>query len=491
MPHSRAFKAGILASGKFLTTCASLISYVVLARVLNKYDYATYRQTLLAYVFVMPLLTLGLPQALYYFLPGEKDRPRAIVVENLLLLSFMAGLFSVFLFFGGNRLLAWRFNNPDLAKTLRILAPYPLFMMPVLAFDACMMARDKAKQVAVFNFLSRLLMLTMVLILAILWRTPTATIIGTVVGAGIVLLPALKLMFASCNSGLYHPSYYGMWSQLKYAVPLGLAGMLGAISLALDKVIVSSMCSPEQFAVYVNGAFEIPLIAVITGSVTSVLIPDFVKMHRASEHQGILALWHRAMVRCLAIFLPVMGFILVMAPEIMRTLFSTKYGDSAYPFRVYAMILPIRATTFGAVLMATNHTRTIMLGSTLNLVVNALFSVFFVYLLGPTGAAWATALSAVGLALFYSIIIKKYFGVVGRSILPWKDIARLFAAVLPPTFIIVAIMVFSHVLPKNDILRLVLTFVIFLLILGVCYHKLNIVRYSRIADIIKNKLSHI
>ena len=106
MSQSRTVKAGILASGTFLTTCVRLISAIILARVLSMYDYATYRQTLLAYAFVSPLLMLGLPDALYYFLPGENKRPRSLLMENLLLLSFMAGLFSLFLLFGGNRLLA-------------------------------------------------------------------------------------------------------------------------------------------------------------------------------------------------------------------------------------------------------------------------------------------------------------------------------------------------------------------------------------------------
>ena len=272
MSQSRTVKSGILASGTFLTTCVRLISAVVLVRVLSKYDYATYRQTLLAYAFVAPLLMLGLPNALYYFLPGENKRPRSRLMDNLMLLTFMAGLFTLFLLFGGNRLLAWRFKNPDLARTLLILAPYPLFMLPASAFGACLIARDRVKQVAVFNVLSRLFILAIVLAATLIWRTPVAAIVGTVVGAGIVLLPALKLMFASCKVGSLLPSTEGMWSQLKYAVPLGLAGFIGTISMSLDKIIVSSMCSPEQFAVYVNGAIEIPLIRALLMS-PSVNVP--------------------------------------------------------------------------------------------------------------------------------------------------------------------------------------------------------------------------
>jgi len=383
--------------------------------------------------------------------------------------------------------LAWRFNNPDIARTLLILAPYPLFMLPASGISACLIARNRIKQVAIFNVLSRLFMLGAVLTAVLIWRTPAAAVVGTVVGAGIVLLPALKLMFAACNVGSLLPSTKGMWSQLQYAVPLGLAGIIGTISLSLDKMIVSSMCSPEQFAVYVNGAIQIPLIGVLTGSVIAVLIPDFVRMYKTDQYQELRTLWHRAMVRCLAILLPTMGFILVMAPEIMRVLFSTKYENSAYPFRVYALMLPVRATVFGAVLMATNRTKIVTLGSLLNLFANGVLSVLFVYFIGPMGAAWATVLSVIGLALFYSNMISRYLQFHGKSILPWKNIVRLLVAITPPTLIVMAIL---SVLPKNDILRLMLASIVFLSVLAICYDRLDILKFANVIHKIKSVITH-
>ena len=483
MSQSRAVKAGILASGTFLTTCVRLISAVFLSRILSIYDYATYRQTLLAYAFIAPLLMLGLPNALYYFLPGENTRPRSRLVDNLTLLGFMAGFFTLFILLGGNRLLAWRFKNPDLTRTLLILAPYPLFMLPASSIGACLIARDRVKQAAFFNVISRLFILIIVLTAVLIWRAPVAAIVGTVAGAGIILLPGLKLMFASCKIGSFLPSSEGMWSQLKYSVPLGLAGILGTISLSLDKMIVSSMCSPEQFAVYVNGAIEIPLIGVLTGSVIAVLIPDFVRMYKAQQYHELRVLWHRAMVRCLIILVPAMGFILVMAPEIMRVLFSSKYENSAYPFRVYALMLPVRATVFGAVLMATNRTKTVTLGSLLNLFANGVLSVIFIYFIGPMGAAWATVLSVVGLAIFYSSIIRGYLQFDGKSMLPWKSIVQLLVAVVLPTLIILLIL---PILPKNDILRLIFTSILFMSVLAVCYDRLGILKFANVVHKLKS-----
>jgi O-antigen/teichoic acid export membrane protein len=412
MSNSRTFKAGVLASGTFLTTCVRLISAVVLARLLTIYDYATYRQTLLAYAFAAPLLMLGLPQALYYFLPGEKEQPRSRLADNLILLSIMGALFTLFLLFGGNRLLAWRFKNPDLARTLLVLAPYPLFMLPISAVGACLVARNRVKHAAFFNVLSSVFKLSIILSAVMIWRTPLAAIVGTVVAAGLILLPALKLMFACCEDGSILPSTDGMWSQLKYAVPLGLAGFIGRISVSLDKIIVSSMCPPEEFAVYVNGAFEIPLIGILTGSVMAVLVPEFVQMYKADRHQDLSELWHRAMIKCSLFIMPVMVFLFLMAPEVIRILFSDKYVDSVHPFRVYLLALPVRITTFGTIFMAAGRNRLVVYRAATGLIVNLVLSIIFVRMMGSIGAAISTVvmvyLWVVPYSLFFiSRILKK------------------------------------------------------------------------------------
>ena len=91
---------------------------MVLSRVLTRHDYATYRQTFLAYALISPVIILGLPQAIFFFLPVAKHRIRGRVFDAMAFLLVMAVLFPVFLLLGGNRLLAWQFNNPALEDTL-------------------------------------------------------------------------------------------------------------------------------------------------------------------------------------------------------------------------------------------------------------------------------------------------------------------------------------------------------------------------------------
>ncbi len=486
MSQSRTVKAGILASGTFLTTCVRLISAAILSRVLSMYDYATYRQTLLVYAFISPLLMLGLPQALYYFLPGENKRPRSLLMGNVLLLSFMAGLFTLFLLFGGNRLLAWRFNNPNIARTLLILAPYPLFMLPASGLSACLIARNRVKQVAVYNVLSRLFMLSVVLTAVLICRTPAAAIVGTVVGAGMVLVPALKLMFAACNVGSLLPSTNGMWSQLKYAVPLGLAGIIGTISKSLDKIIVSSMCSPEQSAVYINGAIEIPLIGVLTGSVMAILIPDLVKMYKAAQYGELRVLWHRAMVKCSLLILPIMVFLLVMAPEVIRLLFSDRYVESVHPFRVYLLALPVRITQFGAIFMATRRNKLIVYRAMTGLILNMFLSIILIRFLGYIGAAISTVLIVYLWTVPYNLFfISRILTINFRSIIPVSILTKVLIVSIGSGAVF---LLAPFVRPLGDVLTLAimgLLYTVVVMLLFVCF---NLAEMSRMLSFARRLL---
>ena len=103
---SKREKVFSLSIAQGVLVAVSILSGMVFARTLTIEDYGTYLQTFLAYDFAVPMLTLGLPTALYYFLPGERERQRGLILDNLILLFALAVIFSVFLLLGGTALLA-------------------------------------------------------------------------------------------------------------------------------------------------------------------------------------------------------------------------------------------------------------------------------------------------------------------------------------------------------------------------------------------------
>lgn len=451
---SRTAKVLILSSGEALIALVALISMAVLTRVFDKLAYGTYRQTLLAYYFAVPFVTLGLDRALYYFLPGEEKRPRALLVENLLLLTAAGGVLSLFLLLGGDQLLARRFNNPGLAPLLRLMIPYPLLMLPASALSACLMARNRTEQVAGFNVASRLVMLCMILLPVLLWPTPRAAILGTVAGSVLTTAVALWFMFQACPSGPWRPTWGGMRAQLDFGIPLGLGTLVGAMSQNLDQMMVSLRCRPDVFAVYSVGAFEIPLIGIITGSITSVVMVDYTRLHREGRSEEMLALMHQAMRKSAMLLLPMMVLLLCVAPDLMCFAFGERYAGSAVPFRVFLLLLPVRTFTFWAVLQSTGQNRSILISSILTLACNVALGWWAIGWLGPVGASWASVISIYLCFVPYVMHqICTTLKVPCRALLPWGDIGRLFAACLLPGAAAYGVLALA---PRPHLVRLLL-----------------------------------
>lgn len=469
MPASRSAKVLILSSGETLSALVGIVSAAVLARIFSQADYASYRQTLLAYGFAVPFVTLGFDRALYYFLPGEEKRSRGILVENLVWLVGAGALLSIFLLLGGNRLLALRFNNPDLVKLLLLLAPYPLLMLPAVSLSSCLMARNRTEQVAGFNISSRVLTLLAIVVPCLLWPHPSTAIIGMVIAAAGTTGIALMLMFRACNAGRWQPTVAGILNQVRFSVPLGLATLITTVSLTLDKVLVAAASPPAAFAVYVNGAMEIPLLGIITASVAPVLMVDYARLYKEGRISEILALIHRAMVKCALILFPAMVFFMCMAPELMCFVFGRKYESSAIPFRFYLLMLPVRTLSFGAVLQATDHSRVILASSIISLVTNALLLWYAIRLFGPLLAPLGPVVSLYLFVVPYLVfVLRSVLGCSAHALFPWLELAKVMAASCLAVPVLLLLKYFGAAWPKVGILALA----------GIVYGLITLVGFS-------------
>ena len=460
MAQSRTRKVLFLSSGKTLTVFVSLISASILTRILSQADFGTYRQVMLAYAFAVPFVLLGFDQALFAFLPGEKERSRGLLVENLLLLTVAGGILSLFIAFGGGQVLAKRFNNPSLASLLSLMTLYPLFMLPASALPACLMVRNRTEQLVVFNISSRLFMFFVVIIPCFWLPKPSTAVIGNVAGAILTTIVAVFLMFNACKGSKWEPTWTGLKKQFLFSVPLGLAIIVGTTSISLDQVLVSLRCPPEVFAVYTVGAIEIPLIGIITGSITSVVLVDYALFYKEKNTKAIVDLIHKAMTRSAILILPVMAYLFCIAPELMRLLFGKNYEWSAVPFRIYLLLLPFRTITFGAILQATGNSKKILIASILGLVVNAVLSWPLIGAIGAQGAALGSVLTTYFVGVPYlTYVIKNILKSKVAALFPLNNMIKLTIISATPS-IIILLLKFKVTLP--DIAWLIVAALIFI-----------------------------
>jgi O-antigen/teichoic acid export membrane protein len=424
-------------------------------RMLSKTDYATFRQTFLAYNFIAPLLMLGLPNALYYFIPRNENRKRAVAAENMILLIAIALVFTLFMLLGGYKYLAMRFNNPQLIETMKWMVAYPLYVMPVAAISAVLVIGNKTVLLALYNIITNVVLLLGIITGLFLTHSYSGPLLAQIFIPVIFLPVALILIFKNLPGKIESISTKSMKEMLKYSAPLGLATMMGTIMLQLDKIIVSWMCTPEEFANYVNGAMEIPLIGVITGSISTVLLSDMSTLCFQKKENEAIGLFQKAALYSAAILLPVMVYLAVTAKPFIITLFSSKYLESVLPFLIFLLIIPIRTVMYGSALMALGKSRIIMYRSFFDLLVNLILSIIFIYFFGYLGAAFATVSTLYLWTVPYNLYhIGKGFRVRPYRVLPLKKMGQiLFLSSIPA----VPALLFLRIWPEiNPVLQLII-----------------------------------
>jgi O-antigen/teichoic acid export membrane protein len=406
---------------------AMLLIAMALSRLLSIEDYATFRQTLLTYQFAAPLLGLGLPAAILYFLPKSPENGRATVAEALLLNAFSGLLFAAFFLFGGSALLADVFNNPALESSLRWFACFPLLFLPTQLVSPVLVAQQRAPVLAGFS-LGVALIRSFAVILPVLWlaSSPTMAVWGLLAGAGIVLIPALFFLFRWTPGRLRIVQMRHMRHMLAYSVPLSVGAVVGTLNKNIDKVFVSALEEPEVFAVFVNGAMEIPFIAIITGSAASVMIPDLTRYYQEGRFAEAIDLFKRSAVKCGTILIPIGGFLFLLAPELMVALYGPDYAGAALYFRLYLLLLPFRAVLYGALFQAAGRTDLVLIRALISLVLNGVVTLSLVILFGPVGAVLGTLAVTAFFAVPYCLVTcRKLYEVSVVDILPYALLLKM------------------------------------------------------------------
>ncbi|HQO40527.1 MAG TPA: oligosaccharide flippase family protein, partial [Spirochaetota bacterium] len=173
-----------------------------------------------------------------------------------------------------------------------------------------LLTQNKTFQLAKYNVISSVLMVALTITGTVITRTYHGPLLAQIYFPLFLLPVVIWLSFKYIPGKASWPDVTSMKEMLKYAVPLGVAGILATLMLQTNQMVVSAMCSPEEFANYVNGAIEIPLIGVITGSIASVILVDMTDYVHKGENSKALELFKLSSVKSAGILFPVMFFLL-------------------------------------------------------------------------------------------------------------------------------------------------------------------------------------
>lgn len=424
---SKKFKVLALTTGQGLNSVIVILIGMIMTRVLEKQEIATYQQTFLSFRTLAPFLALGIGNGIYYFLPTEKVRIRGRVIDSILVLACMSLLFSFAIAFGGNELLARKFNNPQVARQVLWMIPYSIFMVPASHHAAVLVSQDRAALSAVYSTIVQLIVGIGTIIPLLLWQSEESAIMGNVIASCLTAVCSIILMIRISPIGPCAPSIKAMRELVAYSLPLGLATMMATLAMSLDKILVSALLGPEEFAVYSFGAREIPLIGLLMGSVTSVIIVQMRRDVSEGNHAGAVDQFRRCAAMSAPLLFPVAGFFIANAQGFITFLYTDSYKEASIPFAIYCITVLVRITTFGPLLTAYGQNWFILKRAFVELFANLILSVLGIRYFGASGAAWATVITIIFIAVPINYVrLCSLSGAKFLDFLPFKKIFMVF-----------------------------------------------------------------
>ena len=205
----------------------------------------------------------------------------------------------------------------------------------------------------------------------------------------------------------------------------GINEVTGIVTRYLDKIFLLFLLTPADFAIFYNGAFEIPLFAVVISAIENVMLANISEdVSNKAEAKNIF----RESFKMLSLItFPVFFFFLFCHAETYGFLFGGKYDASIPVFLVSIFILPLRITHYGVILQCYGRAGKLLAGSVADIIIS-LGLMFVLYpLLGPRGVVLALVVSTYLQVLYYLFQSAKAISVKVTDLVPLAYLAKLFA----------------------------------------------------------------
>jgi O-antigen/teichoic acid export membrane protein/GT2 family glycosyltransferase len=331
----------------FAKTVAFLFSFILpllLVRRLSQHEFGLYKQAFLVIGTALNILPLGVGMSAYYFLPRERERQGQVILNILLFYLFMAG--GVCLLFATRpQIVAVIFNSTDLIRYAPLIGVVILLWVLSSFLEIAAVAHQEVRLATFFvvgsQFTKTVLLLAATLVFETVWGLIYAAMLQ---GA---LQTIIMLFYLRSRFGVFWRSFRWaiMRRQLAYALPLGVAAVIIGLQSDIDNYFVANRFGAASYAIYAIGCFQLPLIAIISDSIGSVMIPRVSYLQKFNRRRDIIEVTARVMRELSAIYFPIYAFLLIMGRDFLALLFTGQYLASYPIFAINITLIPLAIIT--------------------------------------------------------------------------------------------------------------------------------------------------
>ncbi|MGC8594182.1 MAG: lipopolysaccharide biosynthesis protein [Candidatus Kryptoniota bacterium] len=428
-------QAGLVSIAKLVSVFGMALTSIVLTRALSQSEYGNYEQVWLVYNSLVPLFVYGLGSALYYY---SSRVDLKIVISASIVLSCLIGFVTGAVMLVFALPIAFFFNAPQIAIYLRVFSFYALLSSPSLLLESVLITEKKVRLLLFINGVIAIAIVTAVTVGAVVVKSMNSIFVFiTIVG----FIKSLFLIFFLGNRQMLILSGIGtnLKSQAVYALPVVISSIVGMISRQVDKYLVTASFSSSIYAVYAIGAKEIPLIAIVTGSASTVLFPKLSELSLKNQKDNFVGFWKNSISKTGLFLLPISFFLFAFASDFMGFFFGQKYLSSAGVFRIFLLMMPVRLAFYSQALFSLGKQKLYMYTSIADMFLSGLASYILMRLIGIEGAALGKVVVTYIEILFLAWILISSLGTTVRDFFPWNTLLRvsvISVACLIPAYVV-------------------------------------------------------
>lgn len=401
-----------------------LIAYVIAMRSYDQDSQVPYViAVLLVYESAIALGSLGLPDAVFYFIGRSPERAAAIVRQTSALLLGAAIPVTIFASIAS---MVMTTDRVQLTEAIPWLALVILIELPTQPAVNQLIAAGYAGTASLL-FLGFSVLRTGAVLAPLVIDLPLESIPVTMAILGSTRLIAHLLILRKLFPMPPGERWFdkgALRTIFLWALPAGLAVTVGKINPQVDKYTVKLMLGDDVFTQYAAAAIEIPMVTLIPYAIGAVMQVRFVRLFAAGNRVELARVWHATVRKTMAAVLPLAMIILVLAPDIVIALLGWEYADAVVPFQIFTAITLHRVAAYGPMLQATNQTPLLVRTSALIVLTNLALTVPLTLLIGYNGAAVATVVANVPAWILTLSRIGRAMGGGIRVALPWRFYLR-------------------------------------------------------------------
>jgi O-antigen/teichoic acid export membrane protein/transposase-like protein len=334
-------RAAWLTRANLMAFALSFLTPLVIVRVFNQAEFGTYKQLFQILTTFMAALYLQVPMSAYYFMRRAPDK-RAQVAMNILLFYLATGLLTALVFAAYPTWISYIFHNSALDEHTPLLGVALTLCLIATNAEIFPLAVGDIRTASRFIVLAHISKSLIMICAAVMFGSLKAVLWGVIIQGVIQCAFMLGYIHYRIGSLKVRPDQLFDWSLLKRQIsnslPHGDGGTVHSLRVDLHNYFVSHYFSAASFAVYANGCFQFPPVSLMQTSFRDALTPEVARLGASGDYKAIINPWLNAVRRLALVILPACALMFIVRRELIVTLFTEAYADSAQIFSLYLVV---------------------------------------------------------------------------------------------------------------------------------------------------------